>query len=62
MLSRYMPRSGIADNSILVVQGVSILFSTVAVPIYSPSTVKDSSFFCTLCPALIICRFFDDWY
>ena len=43
----------------------SILFSTVAVPIYIPITVYKGSLFSTPSPAFIVCRLFDnghsDW-
>ena len=43
----------------LVPYGTSMLFSKVAVPIYVPSTVQESSLFSTHSQAFIVCRLFD---
>ena len=44
----------------LVLKGISILFSIMAVPVYIPTTVQESSLFSTPSLAFIVCRFFDD--
>ena len=44
----------------LIFKGTSILFSIVAVSIYTPTTVQEGSIFSILSPALIVCRHFDD--
>ena len=63
--SSYMPRSGIArsySNSIFVLQGSSILFSTVATSIYFPTnSVRELNFLHTL--SIIYCLLiFDEGY
>ena len=67
VLSRYMPRSGIAGSYglFLVFKGTSMLFSIVAIPIYIPANGVGGSLFSIPSPAFIVCRFFDnghsDW-
>ena len=59
--SRYMPRSGIAGSVValfLVFKGPSILFSTVAVPMYIPTNnVRGFLYLHTL---FTVCEFSDD--
>ena len=44
----------------LVFQGTFILFSTVAVPVYIPTSSVGGSLLSTPSPAFIVCGFFDD--
>ena len=56
---RYKPRSGIAGSYVglfLVFWETSILFSTVAVPVY----IYEGSLFSTSSPVFVICGLFDD--
>ena len=50
----------------LVFQGTFILFSTVAVPVYIPTSSVGGSLLSTPSPAVIVCGFYDDdhsnWY
>ena len=53
---------GLEDHMVtlfLVSQRISLLFSIVAVPIYSPINTIGGFFFSTLSSAFIVCRFFD---
>jgi len=52
ILSRCMPRSGIA--------GTSVLVSTMAVPIYIPTNTAGGSLFPTPSPAFVICGLIKD--
>ena len=58
----YMFRNGIAGSygSSFLVQGTSILFSIVAVPIYIPTNSVEGFLFSTPSPASIMCRLFGD--
>ena len=47
---------------LLVSEETSILFSTVAVPIYILPTVSKGSLFSTLLPTFAICILFDDFF
>ena len=43
-----------------VFKGISTLFSTVVLPVYIPTTVKEDPLFSTPSPVFNVCRLFDD--
>ena len=63
VLSRYMPQTGITrsyGNSIFSFWGISILFSIMAAPIYTPTNSVRRFPFSTPSPAFVICRLYND--
>ena len=63
VLSRYMPRSGVAGSyagSMFSFWGTSILFSIVVVPIYIPTNSEGVSLFFTPSPAFVVCFLVND--
>ena len=54
---------GLHDHMValfLVLQGTSVLFSLMVVPISFPPTMQEGSVFSTPSPGFIVCRLFDD--